>query len=141
MISENELRSMYYNKKMSAPEIGREIGVTGVTVRNWMKSYGIERRTNSESRLLQSLPVPISKEELEIMYRDEGMSMCKIAEEMGFSYSTVNKLIKKYNIYVRSLSESLVGKYIGEDASNWRGGISFLPYCDKFDNQFKEAVR
>lgn len=29
----------------------------------------------------------------------------------------------------------------GEKGSNWMGGISFFPYCPKFNNEFKERVR
>jgi hypothetical protein len=29
----------------------------------------------------------------------------------------------------------------GEKHHNWKGGISFAPYCEKFDNPFKERVR
>jgi len=29
----------------------------------------------------------------------------------------------------------------GERSSNWRGGISFEPYCPKFNKEFKERVR
>lgn len=29
----------------------------------------------------------------------------------------------------------------GERNPNWRGGISFKPYCDKFNNKLKEIVR
>lgn len=29
----------------------------------------------------------------------------------------------------------------GEEAPNWRGGISFEPYCPKFNNAFKESIR
>lgn len=32
-------------------------------------------------------------------------------------------------------------KRIGEKAPNWRGGISFEPYCIKFDEDLKERVR
>jgi len=30
---------------------------------------------------------------------------------------------------------------VGENAANWRGGLSFEPYCPKFNNQFRERVR
>ena len=30
---------------------------------------------------------------------------------------------------------------LGEKGSNWRGGISFEPYCVKFNREFKERVR
>jgi len=29
----------------------------------------------------------------------------------------------------------------GEKGSNWMGGISFFPYCPKFNSEFKERVR
>lgn len=29
----------------------------------------------------------------------------------------------------------------GEETHNWKGGISFEPYCEKFDKDFKERVR
>lgn len=29
----------------------------------------------------------------------------------------------------------------GEKTSNWKGGISWIPYCDKFNNKLKEEVR
>lgn len=31
--------------------------------------------------------------------------------------------------------------HLGKNASNWRGGISFEPYCPKFNDEFKERVR
>jgi len=38
------------------------------------------------------------------------------------------------------LSE-LAKKRVGELANNWHGGISFLPYCFKFNKELKEAIR
>jgi len=29
----------------------------------------------------------------------------------------------------------------GQNSPNWRGGLSFEPYCPKFNNEFKERVR
>jgi len=50
---------------------------------------------------------------------------------LGFKHSTESKKI---------MSESKTGK-TGENSSNWRGGISFEPYCPKFNNEFKELIR
>lgn len=30
---------------------------------------------------------------------------------------------------------------VGEKAANWQGGISFLPYCHRFNKQLKEKIR
>ena len=38
-------------------------------------------------------------------------------------------------------SAARIGKYTGENGGNWRGGISFEPYCSKFNNQLKESIR
>ena len=39
------------------------------------------------------------------------------------------------------ISNTLRGKYVGEDSSNWKGGVSFEPYCPKFNNRLKEHIR
>ena len=39
------------------------------------------------------------------------------------------------------ISEQTKGKHKGEQSPNWKGGISFLPYCSKFNRQIKKAVR
>ena len=41
---------------------------------------------------------------------------------------------------VRKMAETLTGR-TGESASTWKGGISYLPYCEKFDEDLKERVR
>lgn len=44
--------------------------------------------------------------------------------------------------HVSDETRQLLSKtHIGELSSNWRGGISFLPYCHKFNKSFKERVR
>ena len=40
----------------------------------------------------------------------------------------------------RSMSEKLTGR-TGEQCVNWKGGISYLPYCEKFDEDLKNRVR
>jgi hypothetical protein len=41
----------------------------------------------------------------------------------------------------KKISIALKGKYCGELATNWQGGISFEPYCPKFNNDLKLRVR
>ena len=38
------------------------------------------------------------------------------------------------------LSDNLKGK-TGPDSRNWKGGIAFAPYCQKFNREFKDRVR
>ena len=96
MISKHELRQMYYNKGMTKQEIADEIGVHLNTINNWMKKYCISPRTLSESKLI-GIRVP-SKDELQYMYCDEGMSMAEIAKEIGVYPSTVRVWMTKTGI-------------------------------------------
>jgi hypothetical protein len=41
----------------------------------------------------------------------------------------------------KKISESHKGLAVGEKSGTWKGGISFLPYCHKFNKTLKEAVR
>ena len=39
------------------------------------------------------------------------------------------------------ISTTLMGKYCGKNHPNWQGGISFEPYCPKFNEDLKRRVR
>lgn len=41
----------------------------------------------------------------------------------------------------QKISESRIGKYMGDKCPAWKGGVSFEPYCILFNDEFKERVR
>lgn len=41
----------------------------------------------------------------------------------------------------RKWSDKTRGKLTGENSPHWKGGISFEPYCHKFNNKFRELIR
>ena len=47
---------------------------------------------------------------------------------------------KENNEGMKAMSEKLTER-TGEQCPNWKGGIAYLPYCEKFDNNFKNRVR
>ena len=62
---------------------------------------------------------------------DETRNRMRIAQEgKVVSEETCNKL-----------KISHIGKSSGDKNPAWKGGISFEPYCPKFNNEFKERVR
>lgn len=132
--NEEELRKMYINELMSINKIGKLVGISHGTVHRWLREYGIPVRCISESLLKEK--VKPTRKELKMMYVDKLMSTTKIAGEFGVSSNTVSRCLMEYDILVRSHSDQC-----GELNPNWQGGISFIPYCNKFNNKFKEAVR
>lgn len=61
----------------------------------------------------------------------------KFSEKHKKNISNANKGYKQSEEHKRKLSEA----QSGERGSNWQGGISFEPYCPKFNYKFKESVR
>jgi hypothetical protein len=65
----------------------------------------------------------------------------KITEEhrKNLSYALIGKKLSKETR--KKISDTRKGKYCGDKSSSWKGGISFAPYCQKFNKEFKERVR
>lgn len=63
---------------------------------------------------------------------------CGIPKYIIGHYSIGKKLS---DITKKKIADSRIGKYVGPNSPNWRGGISYEPYCHKFNNELKERVR
>jgi len=132
--SKEELKIMYLEDGLNACEISVKLGVADVSIGNWLREYGIQVRTNSESQLKEAVKPTI--EELKIMYLEEWLSSYKISEIIGVSNVTVCNWLNECGIAVRTNSD-----YSGENSNGWKGGLSFLPYCQKFNRVLKEKIR
>lgn len=74
----------------------------------------------------------------------KGGKVERICEECGNNFEVFPKELK--NNGGRFCSIQCQGRWqsknrTGETSANWQGGISFEPYCIKFNNEFKERVR
>ena len=49
--------------------------------------------------------------------------------------------IKHTNETKMKINDTTKGRFTGDKSHNWKGGISFEPYCPKFNNTFKESIR
>ncbi|MBE0437807.1 MAG: hypothetical protein IBX56_18645, partial [Methylomicrobium sp.] len=63
-INPEMLMTLYWNRKMTIPQIARELGVSGWTVHQRMIKFGIPRRKNGETALKQPKP-PFSGDPVE----------------------------------------------------------------------------
>lgn len=55
---ETWLREKYWDKYMTTDEMGKEAGVTDVTIRDWMERRGIERRDRSQCQIYHRAKPP-----------------------------------------------------------------------------------
>ena len=125
--SKEELAHMYHNKKMSTCTISENIGVTSMTVFRWLRSYDITTRNRETcGELHPDYKEVCTYQELREMYLVMEMTAQEIADTLQCSCSLILRRLKSHDIPIRS---------------NWKGGITPQPYCKKFNNKFKEAVR
>lgn len=111
-ISKQILRKLYYHNKLSTKQIGKLYRCSHATILNRMKIYKLKRR----SKLGLRKPVLIPKEKLKKLYLKRKLSQFQIAKKMKCSSYAIEKLMKKYNIKSRTLSEAQM-KYPKHDFS------------------------
>lgn len=74
--------------------------------------------------------------------------VCSCEEKTIFKVRAAHLLsgaTKSCGCYAKDINskrlKELSKRWMGETAPNWRGGISFEPYCHKFNNRKKEEIR
>ncbi len=95
------LRTQYSDEMRSCENIGTSIGVSGTTVRNWLKKHKINRRSASEARAEGNVKQLHNKEWLREQYVDEHRSTRDIAEELDMSRTAVSSWLDRHNIEKR----------------------------------------
>lgn len=104
VVSESEIQEFYYDQQLSLTEVGKILKVTSTQVLWYMNRYGMPRRTRSEAGTKLDIP----KTELERLYLIEKHSAGEIAQKYNTFTVTITRKLKKYNIPLRSLSESRI---------------------------------
>ena len=100
--SKENLERMYIDENRSIRDIGKEFDVRERTIYVWLRDYGIKRR--KQKKLPDGFTKP-TKEELERMYVEEGLSTYKIGKILGISQMSAFRLLKKYNIPVKKINK------------------------------------
>lgn len=68
------------------------------------------------------------------LYINQKLSAEKIGPMYSVSSQTIRIYLRTYNIETRKDKN-------GKNNGRWIGGVSFAPYCIKFNNKFKESIR
>ena len=101
------LKNQYWERGRTLADIGDELDVTDVTVNEWMKKHGIERRDTTASEVQADGNVEPLKDAdwLREHYVEKEMSAGEIAAELGVSKTPVLRFMKEHGIKARSIAE------------------------------------
>jgi len=101
-----KLKELYWQRKMSSPEIAKIYHTTPEYARALLRKYGIKIRTKSEAKRL-FYNINISENHLKRLYLEKKISSVKIAKELKRSPGLIRNRLREYRIPIRSIQEAL----------------------------------
>lgn len=126
-----------YASGMTGRQIAASLSIPARTVARYLRQSGVEMRKPGPERH-QAL---FCFDTLNRLYAEQGKSTTQIAKELGASVSAVMQGLKRFGIKRRSsgsqqghkrlslearakISQSRIGRFLGEDNPNWKGGFT-----------------
>ena len=98
--TKEQLNEMYVSQRLSTLSIAAKLKISDVTVTSWLKKYNIPIRPAGERRFPAGFVKP-AKEQLEILYYGEGLSLDSIGDKFGVSNSVIKRLMHNYKIPIK----------------------------------------
>lgn len=155
-ISKEWLYDKYVNQNLSTHACADLAGVSQTTIHKRLKEFGINSHSNGYWKRID-----IDEVWLRDKYLDEMLSTRKCAELLGVDPMVICDRLNEYGIPIRTRQEAASGELAvwygkklskehrekigkserGERHYNWKGGVSYEPYCKKFNFQLKEKIR
>ena len=119
-ISKNQLKDLYLNKRLSIARIAKLLNVDYRVILRRLKEYNIPKKETfkDKHKKLEKLSNTIIE-----MYIEKDLTAKEIAEALGFEKTSIANLLRKKG-FLKTSKEKLKGKYIGNKASNWQGGVT-----------------
>jgi hypothetical protein len=128
-INEKWLKEQYLEKKRSAQDISKEIGVSNVTILRKLRKLSVKIRTPAEETLIKT------NSEASVLYRDrdwlydqyinQKKHLEVIAREINCDSSILSDWLKRFNIPTK--------EQLGENCHNWKGRDKSIPYYENKD--------
>lgn len=146
------LYSNYVQERLSSRLIAQECGATHHTILNWLKKFGIERRSISEanSGKVRALGIREKQSRRMVEYHkththhflgknrklEVRMKIAKTNKEKGIRPSPpIGRVCTEETRRKRSAA------FQGLSLDEWNGYTSFEPYCSLFNIELKEKIR
>lgn len=148
-----KLRELYL-AGVPSTSIAVELGVTVVTVCEWMKRLGLKRRSRKiyvtddmraqVSKQFSKDPDGAQMREIVRLYSDEQLSTVEISQRVGVSPTTISAWLRKAGVATREqitqrTREKLRAANLGDKRYNWKGGISGQQRLDRGSFQMRLA--
>lgn len=127
-ITDKELRKRYEDGE-NASELAEEYGCYPPKICRAIKRAGGILRDNGEAHYKK---LPFTEVEVRKLY-ESGKTSRELAEICGCSSPMIGDVVRRAGGEMRDI--------IGENSHLWKGGVSFEPYCHKFNKRFKESIR
>lgn len=125
------LKKQYIDLKKSMHEISADVGVSSSSIRDLMLENNIPRKTRSEA--LKGMPrSPGHCAKISQAHKGK-----QLTQETRTKLSISHRGLKRTPEVRKRISISK----LGNKNPSWAGGISFWPYCDKFNRALKNKVR
>lgn len=114
------LYNEYVNQGRSISAIARGLGLSRSAIEDRLVRFDIAQRESwkkKNERLTRSLKDIVS------LYIGDNLTIYEIAARYGVERTSIADLLRKHG-HLKSAGEKQAGKFTGEKASNWRGGIT-----------------
>ncbi|MFA7220748.1 MAG: HNH endonuclease signature motif containing protein [Synergistaceae bacterium] len=155
------LEMQYADRQLSLREMGELCGVCPDAILKWLKKFGIPRRSSAdgcriavnkpEMRLKRSLVKigshlsEVTKQKLRVKNRTHWDNPL-YKESMKIKFKLVNSDPKLRELHSQQMKLEWTKPqrkdvFRGETHPMWKGGVSFEPYCPKFNKELKEEIR
>ena len=157
--SKKELVDLYINKDLTMLRISKIYNVSDGAVRHWLRYYNINFKNSSEIKTGIKNPF-FGKKHTKKSKEKISQNRTYFSGEKNANWKGGNQIIscdlcgKFFEIEQSILnknkshfcSKECQNKYhskniTGKNHPGWQGGISFEPYCQKFNNELKETIR
>jgi DNA-binding CsgD family transcriptional regulator len=100
------LREQYWEKERTTAEIAEKLGLSGTTVRKYMRRYDIERRGMSEARTDGNAERLQNERWLREQYWEKGHTLAEIAQKLSVSSGAVRNSMERHDIERRGESKA-----------------------------------
>ncbi len=105
-VAREALEDLYVVKGKSLDAVGRNLGVSGDTVKYWLKKYGLPARSPADAAAALRRPPGIPEAELRDLYMNQGLSLWEIGRRYGITPVSVKNWMVRYGIPRRSPREA-----------------------------------